>query len=78
MNSYSNKLKFHQGCKGRAQYLARKSFLSRVQSLDPTPQNDPMQKWPPTNYSFVFVLISLTSIVNTCKIERIWGVVKRG
>ena len=25
---------------------------------------DPMQKWPSTNYSFVFVLISLTSLVN--------------
>ena len=24
---------------------------------------DQMQKWPPTNYSFVFVLISLTSLV---------------
>ena len=24
---------------------------------------DRMRKWPPTNYSFVFVLISLTSLV---------------
>ena len=38
---------------------------------------DGMQKWPPTNYSFVFVLISLTSLVRTSKIERIWAV-KRG
>ena len=36
-----------------------------------------MQKWPPTNDSFVFVLIRLTSLVNTSKMETIWAV-KRG
>ena len=38
---------------------------------------DRMQKWPPTNYYFVFVLISQTSLVHMRKIERIWTV-KRG
>ena len=33
---------------------------------------DRVQKWPPTNYSFVFVLISLTSLGHMRKIERIW------
>ena len=32
-----------------------------------------MQKWPPTNYCFVFVLISLTNLVHTCKIEKNLG-----
>ena len=38
---------------------------------------DGMQKWPPTNYTFVFVLIRLTSLIHMRKIERIWAV-KRG
>ena len=36
---------------------------------------DRMQKWPPTNYSFVFVLISLTSLVLQPKFFEFYALV---
>ena len=61
---------FHMWTYNQSTIAYVKAFASQSESFIVYVQIDRMHKWRPKKYSFVYVLISLTSLVSTDKIQK--------